>query len=33
MSNEEIQVLVDLKQRLDEQGIPTTTFKVAMPVL
>ena len=33
MSNEEIEVLVDLKRRLDKEGIPTTTFKVAMPVL
>lgn len=33
LSDEEVEVLVNLKQRLDKAGIPTTTLRVAMPVL
>jgi hypothetical protein len=33
LSDEEVDVLVNLKRRLDDAGIPTTTLQVAMPVL
>jgi hypothetical protein len=33
LSEEELRVLVELKRRLDEAGIPTATLRVAMPVL
>jgi hypothetical protein len=32
LSEEEIEVLVNVKQRLDDAGIPTATFKMAMPI-
>ena len=33
LSEEEVDVLVNLKRRLDKSGIPTTTLRVCMPVL
>jgi hypothetical protein len=33
LSEEEVEVLVNLKRRLDKAGIPTTTLRVCMPVL
>jgi hypothetical protein len=33
LSREEIEVLVNLKQRLDEAGLSATTLKVSVPVL
>jgi hypothetical protein len=33
LSDEEVEVLLDLKRRLDDAGIPTTTLAMAMPVL
>jgi hypothetical protein len=33
LSEEEVDVLVNLKRRLDKAGIPTTTLRVCMPVL
>jgi hypothetical protein len=33
LSDEEVEVLVGLKRRLDEAGIPTTTLERSMPIL
>jgi hypothetical protein len=33
LSDEEVRVLVDLKRRLDEAGIPTMNLRMCVPVL